>query len=338
MTKQVFIRSKNICREKISSMFLCGRTNKKAISIGVIAIIVILIIALVLGIMAAHLKLEKYTSLNATKNGNIMKKYPSSIEPNNGNEFVIPQDAARSGEIAMIVNNLDSAKNSVQNIAMKNGGIVYNTFIAYASDKIKNGSIVIQIPKANFDGTLSDIEKIGSQIVQESSKQIPAINTTVYSQSQSSAESSNSSANVPKEDAATKPTIATDSSTVSTPTVMPMPIYQQITQDKGYIKVVFADYGKKSDDTIETFAKTNVENIFGVGYGGQNMRDNIWVVLAIKSIVLIFLIWIIIIIAKRVITNLQKIRRNKKSVTPIVKQMTKNRKRVIKIAAKVKKK
>jgi predicted CopG family antitoxin len=43
-------------------------------------------------------------------------------------------------------------------------------------------------------------------------------------------------------------------------------------------------------------------------------------------------------IARRIIVNLQKIKRSKKSVTPIVKQLTKNRRRIIKMAVKVKRK
>jgi hypothetical protein len=278
------------------------------------------------------------------------KHYPVSVQSNNGNEFVLPQDAAKSGEIAIVVNDLDSAKNNVQNIAVKNGGIVYDTFIAYASNKIKSGSIVIQIPKANFDATLSDLEKIGSQVVQESARQIPAANQIIYPQAQPMAETLDNSGNVPKANLTPNSNVTNGAAAVATdqgvnnsviaptPIVMPIYPYPQIAQDKGYIKVIFADYGQISNANAGAVSEANIGNVLGVGYGGQNMRDNIWVVLAIKSIVLIVLIWVIVMIARRIIVNLQKIKRSKKSVTPIVKQLTKNRRRIIKMAVKVKRK
>ena len=332
MTKKVFTKIKIAISEKTKRMFLCGRVNKKSIIIG--AIVTILIIVLGIGVLAANWKIDRYNNanLNMARNGDITKHYPSSIQPNNGDEFVLPQDAAKSGEIAIVVNDLDSAKNNVQNIAVKNGGIVYDTFIAYASNKIKSGSIVIQIPKANFDATLSDLEKIGSQVVQESVRQIPAANQIIYPQPQPMAEVSDNSGNVPKENSTVNSNVTNGAAAVAAdqntnnPTIAPaptiMPIYPQIAQDKGYIKVIFADYGKSNDSAIATVSKTNIGNILGVGYGGQNMRENIWVVLAIKSIVLIVLIWVIVIIARRIIVNLQKIKRSKKSIAPTVKQVT----------------
>ena len=72
-------------------------------------------------------------------------------------------------------------------------------------------------------------------------------------------------------------------------------------------------------------------NIFSTnGYSGQNMRDNIWLILAIKSIFLITLLAILVVIIKRLIKNLRN-KKNKPSVN-IVKQATKIRPRAIKKA------
>ena len=339
MTKKFFTKIKIAPSEKTKKMFLRGRVSKKAIIIG--AIIAILIIVIGIGITAVHWKLEKYSSLNATGNGHMMKNYSGFIQPDDGNGFIVPQDAAKSGKIAIIVNDLDSARNSVQNIATQNVGVVYSTFIAYASSNIKSGSIVVQIPTANFDKTFNDLKKIGSQIIQESSKQIPVINPIVYPMAENPSvslsvpeEKSTINNNVTSEEGAVTVDHSIDNSTIApAPTVMP--IYPQIKQDKGYIEVIFADYGKMNSIAG---TKTNIENMFGIGYGGENMRDNVWLVLAIKSIVLIVLIVFIVIISKRMIVNLQKIKQSGKSVAPIVKQVTKNRRRVIKIAASTKKK
>lgn len=66
------------------------------------------------------------------------------------------------------------------------------------------------------------------------------------------------------------------------------------------------------------------------GYSGQSMRDNIWLILGIKSIFLITLLAILFVLIKRSIKNL----RNKKNKTSIhtVRQATKIRPRAIKKA------
>lgn len=329
MIKKVFAKVKNVISNKRKISFLSGIASKKIIVIGATA--AILIIVLGVGALVVHWKIEKYTkdNLSMARKGQITKYCPTSIQLDKGNQFVLPEDTAKSGEITIVVNDLDSAKNSVQNIATKNGGIVYNTFITYTPNDIKSGSIVVQTPITNFDVTFSDLKKIGSQVMQESSKQIHVRKPIVYPQPQPMAEIPGSPASADQN--------VNDSVIAPVPTVMP--IYPQIVQDKGYIKVIFADYEKRSDviakTAIKTAVKTNIANMFGFENRGLNLRENVWVVLAIKSIVLIVLICIIVIIAKRIIINLQKINRNRKTV---VKQITKNRKRVIKIAARKKKK
>lgn len=72
-------------------------------------------------------------------------------------------------------------------------------------------------------------------------------------------------------------------------------------------------------------------NIFSTNsYGGQDLRDNIWLILAIKSIFLITLLAILFVIVKRVIKNLRN-KKNKPSVH-VVKQAVKIRPRAIKKA------
>jgi hypothetical protein len=340
MTRKIINQIKINLNEKTKKLFLYGKIINKAMLISTVGIIIFFILMIGVGIFAAHCKNQRYASLNmARAEHNVM----DITQLGENNQFILPQDAAQSGEIVIIVNDLDIAKNSVQKIATKNGGIVYSTFIAYAYNNIKTGSIIVQIPQENFDLAYFDLKGISNQVVQESSRKIPLRRPVSYPLPQSSDDVSDSSDNFPEKDKLDKKSDAKNendqnvngSVNSTVPTVIPRSL--QIMQNKGYIKVIFADYGKKdiAGATIKTSIKSNIANIFGYGNKGLNMRENIWLVLAIKLIVLIILVWLILIISKRIISNLQKIKQNKNTA---VRQIIKNRKRVIKIAARKKKK
>jgi hypothetical protein len=307
MNKKFFIKNKMTSQEKIKSFFLRGRANKKAVLIG--AIVVFLILLIGFGIFV-HWKIQRYSRLN--NNGYAKMTRQHKMLAGGAGVFTMPQDAVKSGEIAIVVDDLDGTKNNIQNIATKNGGVVYSTFISYASDNIKNGSIVVQIPSVNFDTTFSDLKKMGKQVVQESIRQIPLRDSIVTYPPQPMAGTSGENVDP----------------TVENLSIAPAPLYQQVIQNKGYIKVVFADYGRNN-----TAVRTNVANMFGVGYMGQNLRDNKWLVLAIKSIALIVLIALIVIIAKRIIVSLKKIKKSKPAAHT-VKQVVKTRKRIIRVKKK----
>jgi flagellar biogenesis protein FliO len=70
--------------------------------------------------------------------------------------------------------------------------------------------------------------------------------------------------------------------------------------------------------------------MMGVGYTGQDLRGNPWVVLGVKSILLIALIVILIVIAKKIAQNLRKDKKKKRTIT-VVKQMPKSRPRAVKV-------
>ncbi|HPN54609.1 MAG TPA: hypothetical protein PLB52_01610 [Candidatus Moranbacteria bacterium] len=71
-------------------------------------------------------------------------------------------------------------------------------------------------------------------------------------------------------------------------------------------------------------------NLVNSNYAGQNMRDNIWLILAIKSIFLVTMMAILFVLIKRSIKNFRN--RNKKPSSQTVKQAVKNRPRAIKKA------
>lgn len=316
MIKKVFAKVKKIVSDKKKMLFPSGMANKKLIMIGATAVAIFVMVGIV--VVAAHCETERHSFLNKNKNGHMLKNYSVG---QSSDSFVLPEDAAKSGELAIVVSDIDSAKTDIQGIATKNGGVVYSSYMAYASENIKNGSVVVQIPSANFDAAFSDLKKIGKQVIQESIKQIPTRNSIIYPQPAA-------------ESQIAKDSVANRADEIA---IAPVPTYPQAVQNKGYIKIIFADYNNRKS--------INVGSILGVGYQGQNMRDNMWVVLAIKSIVLVVLIAIIVIVAKRIITNLQKIKRINhvakpavKHVVHIVKRATKTKKRVAKATVKTKKK
>jgi hypothetical protein len=319
--------------------------SKKTIIIGSLAVIVIIILGL--GVLAAHWKLKQLRlgssplsgkSTLVTEGSKNIRVYPAP-DADSESQFVIPQDAAKSGELALAVNDLEAARNAISAVATKNSGSIYATLISYASNNIKNGSIMIQVPVTNFDSAFSDLKKVGTQVVQESTKQIPsrvmmpypyplsvsAANSATVAAEKVDTTSPATSPATPAETNTGSPAVSNSpaSSVAPVPASIAMPIYySQPAQDKGYIKIVFVDYGQTSY-LNKTGNPAGAASILGAGYTGQNMRNNLLVVLAVKSILLIVLIALLVILAKRIISNLKKLRKNK-PVVHVVRQMPRN--------------
>ncbi|MDD5397120.1 MAG: hypothetical protein PHW24_03620 [Candidatus Moranbacteria bacterium] len=252
--------------------------------------------------------------------------YPLPAAQDSANQFVIPEDAAKSGEIAIVVNDLETAKKAVLAAAVKGGGSVYATFISYVSGNLKNGSMVVQVPVENFEATFEALKGVGSKVVQESSRQIeprniayPMMTPATSAQEQAGANSAsaqpaansaeNKQANVDQQTAASAPAIA----------VWPQP--QQI-QNKGYIRVVFADYGNAQP--VGTVGSTTTL---------QQTKRGLWAVFMAESLLLIILFVVLILMLRKIFSHFRSIRKTKPTVH-IVRQMPKTRQRVIRIQKK----
>jgi hypothetical protein len=308
---------------------LLGRANKKTIILVSIAIILVLVLGL--GVLAANWKIK-----NGFCVGNFNISKPGQDDSTQNSNFLpqqsAPRDAAKTGELAIVVDNLDSAKNSITEVAAKNGGSIYTTYIAYSSAKIKNGSIVVQIPAENFDVAMTDLKNISNRIVQESTRQIPINNPSIYNpQPLSIPVSDKDDSNKSNSPAATDNKNVADKTTEQS-SIAPMPIYNQVVQNKAYIKVVFADYGTVGNDVRAN--QGGVANVIGIGYTGQNMRNNPWVILAIKSILLIVLLIVLFIIGKKITQNIKRLKKNKSEIIHRVKQSPRSRARIIRIKKK----
>ena len=230
------------------------------------------------------------------------------------NQFVLPGDALKSGELAIVVNDLEIAKKAVSDVAAKSNGSVYATFIAYASKNMKNGSIVVQIPVEKFDATFGDLKKVGQQVVQESTQQVaPRGNYPVPMGAtvQSSAEATSS------------PEIA----------MYPNPAQIQSVQDKGYIRVIFVDYG----NGLAVKKQAVANSIISIGgAANQDMRNNLLVIVGVKLILLIAIFGLLFVIFKKIFHKVRR-RKEHKHVAHIVRQMPKTRARIVKTQKKKKK-
>lgn len=72
---------------------------------------------------------------------------------------------------------------------------------------------------------------------------------------------------------------------------------------------------------------SDADKLIGCGYEGLNMRKNIFVVLAIKSILLIVLIAVMVVIGTKIFKNYKKAKKSSHSV----KQLAKTRRKAVKV-------
>ncbi|HEX8974174.1 MAG TPA: hypothetical protein VF817_01655 [Patescibacteria group bacterium] len=270
--------------------------NKKIIIGGVAVLVAVLLFSIVAVLVSREYRSDygyrrngNYDRMMNGGNGYYMMSQLSAVQDN----FIAPQDAAKTGELAIIVGNLDTAKQAVTEIASRENGSIYATRIEYSSNDIKNGSIVVGVPLEKFDDTFSQLKTVARQVVQESTSQVSAAITPkpqplAVDQTQQAASDAQ---NVDKETAV--PTQNETQAVISKPL-----------QEKGYIRVVFADYGNRIAAAPAVIQSSGeLADVLGVGYRGQDLRNNPWVVLAIKSILLVVLIALLVVLLKKSFTH-----------------------------------
>lgn len=246
-------------------------------------------------------------------------------------QFILPTDASKSGELAVVVGDLEVAKKAVFDIAEKNKGNVYKTFIAYASNNVKNGSIVVQIPADNFNSAFDELKKVGIQVVQEATEQVAPRN--FYPMPLNAIEKA-----VPAQDSTTESVSAPEAAVTSVDeekpeiAIYPAPSPTQFSQDKGYVKIIFVDYGAGVKVGGARKSQEFAGGVVGVGnFAGQNMRNNIIVIVGIKLIALVAIVGLLIAVFKKIFNRIRVRKENKKKVH-IVRMMPKTRARVVRIA------
>ncbi|NTW27103.1 MAG: DUF4349 domain-containing protein [Candidatus Moranbacteria bacterium] len=295
--------------------------------------VLLMLIALSVAAVGFKLHAEKRVSLgnNSFEHGRVGNadkgNYQMSVPPTADNQFALPQDAAKSGEIAMVVNNLEAAKKAVTEVATKGNGNVYATFISYTSSSSKNGSMVVRVPMENFEMAFGDLKKVGTQVVQESTLQIAPTNfypmpMAVETQS------------IDNQALQNQTVIDSSATSVSNPemAIYQNPLPAQFAQDKGYIRVVFVDYGNETSRGGGMIQGKNVAgNVVGIGnFVNQEVRDNSIVIIGVKLIFLVAIFGLLIIVFKKLFQRMRRRLEHRRGVH-VVRQMPKTHRQVVKI-------
>jgi len=74
----------------------------------------------------------------------------------------------KNGNLSLKVDNADKASASVTKIAKDNGGEVASSNFRQSGANVKSGNITVKVPVANFEKTFSDLKKVASLVISES--------------------------------------------------------------------------------------------------------------------------------------------------------------------------
>lgn len=301
--------------------------NKKVILIVGLIVLVLGVVAIIAGAIGVR---REFADRNFSKTSDAHSGAVKNFAPQakNDDEFAAPQDALKTGEIAIAVNNLNDVKERIFSVAVANGGNIYATKIAYASDQMQNGFMILQIPFGSFEQTFTALHNMGFQVIQESTKQIeqrniyPMMQSAVTSQIDNAAVNApapNKTKNVSKTTAGAGSTASQGSQDEKAALEPQIAIYpQQLPiQDKGYIKVIFANYGPK----------VSLNNI--AGYDSHMLVVRI----LLKGLVLLVLLLLLLYLVRRIFRTLHLHRKTMKEKLE-VRQATKIRSRAVKVASK----
>lgn len=315
---------------KEKSFNCCSNIDEKykKVFMAVALLVLIMILSSIVIAVRGEFDRNNVSDGNYSK-GKMMKReiddlaLPASV--GDRDQFVLPQDAARSGEIAIMVNDFEIAKKNVADIAVEGGGNVYASFISYASSNAKNGSIMVQVPMEKFDTVFESLKNVGS-IVQESTQQVETRNT--YPRPMIAKGKTFDNQNLGSAEAATISTVNPEIA------IYPNPIDVQFAQNRGYIRVVFVDYGGVAKGSAAMMQNRNAkENMLGVGnFSNRNMQDNLIVGIGLKLILLVVILGLCLVVFKRIIHQIKKQKEHKKAVH-VVRQMPKTHRRIVKIAS-----
>lgn len=295
-----------------------GKNIKFLLIIGAVSFLIASVFFISFGFMRRANMMGYGKNINARYGvpGRVGMMYPS----NQNNDFVLPLDAAKSGELAVIVDDLDGAKNKISEIALQNDGEIYATHISYSSSEVKNGLIVLRMPADKFENAFSTLRSSGFKVVQESSRKVQPtlvypLNQNVAAGEQIKAQESQSSEEKADSGASNAQSEPSQGSPEAQGGLQPEKVIsaqaQIQTQDKGYIKVVLADYGKSGNFGLA--ASQNRSGMMFFQSQPQNFSKVMWIGLAIKMIVLIAMFVLLVVVSIRMIVSFRKHRIARKS-------------------------
>ncbi len=253
--------------------------------------------------------------------------YATSISPiENADQFYVPGDAIENGELSLAVSDVIQTQKNVITVAEKNGGSVYSTHITYGSSAPKKGVIVVQVPAQQFEKTFDALKLLATKIFQESTQKIELRNNIIYPMSATQGspvetpKATSDSANANNVDSKSVANSETTSTSAAMPSIAIAPVYYpQTVQDKGYIKVTFVD-DNRSAATVQ-----------------RDISSKLWIAFFIKILfVMLLLVLLILLVAKsfKISRHARAERKNKIAQTTVTRQISKNRKKIVKFKKK----
>ncbi|NTV41157.1 MAG: hypothetical protein HGA61_02690 [Candidatus Moranbacteria bacterium] len=303
-------------------------------------IIILLLLAGVLFaglIVVAKFSHQKFARFGAMSDGvraeseDALSNLKSEIQPvlADYNQFIIPEDAAENGELSIGVDNPDEAPKKVSLVAQGNGGSVYSTNITYSSNSVKKGVIVLQVPAQQFAKTFEALKMISSQVFKEKTQKINSRNIAYPTpMSQESSDAVKSSAGTSEQTVSAEVSSVDPKSDPAVSSSIYPGYYPQPVQDKGYIKVSFANYNNSNLSDVGNKKELEIS---------QNLINRFWFVMAIKMtfLILLFVLLILLIIKIFKVARKPKTKKTVKETKPVItRQLPKSRKRVVKIKSK----
>lgn len=74
----------------------------------------------------------------------------------------------KNGDLSLKVDKVDDAVVRISSIARGNGGELFSSNLYQNGSNVKNGSVTVKIPVANFENTFNEIKKVASLVIRES--------------------------------------------------------------------------------------------------------------------------------------------------------------------------
>ena len=106
--------------------------------------------------------------LGGTMSKNLAEVAPSVSTDTSSGQDISDKKVIKNGNLTLQVKSADDASAKVAQIAKDNGGEVFSSNFYESPKNIKSGSITVKVPVVNFEKTFSELKKVATFVVQES--------------------------------------------------------------------------------------------------------------------------------------------------------------------------
>jgi hypothetical protein len=93
----------------------------------------------------------------------------STMQSSDGGEISTDKKVIKNGDMTLKVGDAEKAAEDIAQIAATNKGEIFSTNFYQTADNVKSGTITVKVPVSNFEKTFSEMKKVASLVVSESS-------------------------------------------------------------------------------------------------------------------------------------------------------------------------